>query len=176
MGLISKIDLWIIFREYLIRKEKESHIVSTSSNYTLDTPISDVGYSGKIFFYEWSDLNRTPLVFYSLSAFNEFLKKSNIFLVPFQRDLIRDLSIAYITCKKGKPELVIRGTRPGLLEAMSENVVPPVGNNLPSVVNPMSRGENMMLPYHTSIAYAPGDDRRGMGEYSYNGNPEEWYD
>ena len=176
MGNISKQKLWALFRLYLIRKEEEKHSY-TPTNYCgfrcggIGTK-SDYGtYNGIIYFYEWSDMNRAPIMFYSVTAFDDYMKRCNIFMPPFQRDMIRNLNYAYVTCKKGKSELLIRGTRPGLLEALTREDAPGVSvNDLP----PLSEKDGQLrLPYPVACAYPPSTSKVPP-MYNYHGNPEEW--
>lgn len=178
MGNISKEILWSLFRAYIIRKEKEKYTpsypmgcrcggINTSSDYG--------SYKGTIYFYEWSDINRPPISFYSLNAFDDFLKKSSIFIPPFQKDMIKNLDRAYVTCKKGKTELLIRGTRPGLVEAFARDDSPGISiNDLPNRPQPMGTNQ-LRLPYPVSCTYPPNVQHRIPPMYHYSGNPEEWY-
>jgi hypothetical protein len=181
MGNIKKEILWALFRAYIIRKEKER--LSTSSYYPMGyrcggiNTSSDYGsYKGVVYFYEWSDLNRSPISFYSLNSFDDFLKKSNIFMAPFQKDMIRNLDRAYVTCKKGKTELLIRGTKPGLEEAFGRDDSPGISiNDLPNRPDPMDVHQ-LKLPYPVSCTFPPSiGAQRVPPMYHYNGNPEEWY-
>jgi hypothetical protein len=174
MGNISKDKLWALFRLYLIRKEEErtSYTPPSYSGYRCGgiATKSDYGsFDGIIYFYEWSDMNRSPIMFYSLTAFEDYMKRCNIFMPPFQRDMIRNLEHSYVTCKKGKSELLIRGTRPGLLEALSRDDAPGVSvNDLPPL--PEKDGQ-LKLPYPVCCTYPPV---RVPPMYNYHGNPEEW--
>ena len=173
MGNISKEKLWSLFRLYLIRIEEEKNSytppsycrcggIGTQSDYNT--------FNGVIYFYEWSDMNRSPMMFYSLTAFEDYMKRCNIFMPPFQRDMIRNLEHSYVTCKKGKSELLIRGTRPGLLEALSRDNAPGVSvNDLPPLAE---KDGQLRLPYPVACTYPPGGRVPPM--YNYHGNPEEW--
>mgnify|MGYP006896826897 CR=1 FL=1 len=181
MGNIKKEILWSLFRAYLIRKEKESHVSYSHTPYRcggIGTAADFANYHGTIYFYEWSDINRPPITFYSLSSFCDFLQKSNIFMPPFQRDMIRNLDHAYVTCKKGRSDLLIRGTRPGLVEAFGRDDAPGVSiHDLPDKPNPMamSTKPQLTLPYHVQCCYPPHAQERIPPMYHYTGNPEEWY-
>ena len=176
MGNISKEKLWALFRLYLIRKEEEEHSYTPPSYCGFRCggigTKSDYGtYNGTIYFYEWSDMNRAPIMFYSVTAFDDYMKRCNIFMPPFQRDMIRNLDHAYVTCKKGKSELLIRGTRPGLLEALAREDSPGVSvNDLPPL--PEKDGQ-LRLPYPVACTYPPSVSRVPP-MYNYHGNPEEW--
>jgi len=176
MGNISKEKLWALFRLYLIRKEEEEHSYTPPSYCGFRCggigTKSDYGtYNGIIYFYEWSDMNRAPIMFYSVTAFDDYMKRCNIFMPPFQRDMIRNLDHAYVTCKKGKSELLIRGTRPGLLEALVREDAPGVSvHDLPPL--PEKDGQ-LRLPYPVACTYPPSASRVPP-MYNYHGNPEEW--
>ena len=81
-------------------------------------------YDGVIHFYEWSDINRAPTLFYKIGAFDSFLRRSSIFMPPYQKDVIKQLERAYITCRKGTHELLIRGSRPLLVDAVGDKEAP----------------------------------------------------
>jgi hypothetical protein len=176
MGNISKEKLWALFRLYLIRKEEEEHSYTPPSYCGvrcggIGTKSDYFTYRGTIYFYEWSDMNRAPIMFYSVTAFDDYMKRCNIFMPPFQRDMIRNLDHAYVTCKKGKSELLIRGTRPGLLEALAREDAPGVSvNDLPPL--PEKDGQ-LRLPYPVACTYPPSTNRVPP-MYNYHGNPEEW--
>ena len=177
MGNINKDILWSLFRSYLIRKEKESNVPCTSYGGRcggISTAQDYTGYKGMIYFYEWSDINRSPITFYSITAFVEFLDRCGIFIPPFQKDMLRNLDRAYVICKKGKKDLLIRGTRPGLLEALGRDDAPGVSiHDLPTRPNPMAQpvSPQLRLPYPVSCTYPPG---RMPPMYANQGRPEEW--
>jgi hypothetical protein len=122
--------LYDLFREYIKRKEKESHIyVNTHTSYHYPAYSGAAraanswmhkndNYEGVIYFYEWSDTNREPMLFYNINAFDAFLRRSEIFIPPFQKDVIRQLDRAYISCKKGTHDVIIRGSRAMLDDAL----------------------------------------------------------
>ena len=121
--MISKGRFLCLFREYLVRKEKERHDTSYGCvyNHVYDNVSKNISFEGIIVFYEWSDLRRTPMHFFSLVMFNDFLLKSGIFMAPYQRDMLITLGRSYVTCKKGKSELLIRGSLDGLAEALERS-------------------------------------------------------
>lgn len=122
-NLSSKLEY--LFRQYLIRKEKEKEDTSIKVyNYSAGNNNwlnQDDRYDGVIYFYEWSDVNNGPKMFYNLGAFDSFLRRCGIFMAPYQKDIIYKLDRAYITCKKGTHDLLIRGTRQLLVDAVSDN-------------------------------------------------------
>lgn len=173
-NLSSKLE--ILFRQYLIRKEKER--LTPSYNYSGGYCRSNgwmqdntEKYDGVIYFYEWSDLNRAPQLFYNLGAFDAFLRRSEIFMPPFQKDIIRQLDRAYITCKKGTHDLLIRGSRPMLLEA--------VGSENPQGVDLHTAGQailnNPTPPPPMGMGYNPMQYQGERRPPMYSGFPGEWY-
>lgn len=171
MANLSK-KLEVLFRQYLIRKEKERSVPVTygyggycrhNSWMNEDTE----KYEGVIYFYEWSDPDRAPQLFYNLNAFDAFLRRSEIFMPPFQKDIIRQLDRAYVTCKKGTHDLLIRGglgmLRDALKKADAQGVdVHTAGQAIMNTTPPVGSG------------YAPnmvGHRTPPM----YNGHPDEWY-
>lgn len=79
---------------------------------------------GVLYFYEWSDVNRMPKMFYFMRTFEEFLKRSNIPLQGYEREIIRNLTNPYVACKKDSKELVIKGTYALLKQAMEHDGLP----------------------------------------------------
>ena len=136
MGNINKDILWSLFRSYLIRKEKESNVPCTSYGGRcggIGTAQDYTGYNGMIYFYEWSDVTRTPRSFYTLKKFEEFLSESEIFMLGYQREIIKNMHNPYITCRKGTKELIIKVSYEALksavnLESSSMTSRPPFSN------------------------------------------------
>lgn len=171
MANLSK-KLEVLFRQYLIRKEKEKSVPVTYSyggchRYNSWMNEDTEKYEGVIYFYEWSDPDRAPQLFYNLNAFDAFLRRSEIFMPPFQKDIIRQLDRAYISCKKGTHDLLIRGglgmLRDALGKADAQGVdVHTAGQAIMNTTPPVGSG------------YAPnmvGHRTPPM----YNGHPDEWY-
>lgn len=171
MANLSK-KLEVLFRQYLIRKEKEKSVPVTYSyggSYRYNSWMNEdtEKYEGVIYFYEWSDPDRAPQLFYNLNAFDAFLRRSEIFMPPFQKDIIRQLDRAYVTCKKGTHDLLIRGglgmLRDALGKADAQGVdVHTAGQAIMNTTPPVGSG------------YAPnmvGHRTPPM----YNGHPDEWY-
>ena len=74
----------------------------------------------RIYFYEWSDVNKCPKSFYTLTAFDNYLKSCGITLELYQRDIINNLGTVYVTCYTGTKNLNIRSTYRNLLDSMAE--------------------------------------------------------
>ena len=104
-------DLVILFKAYMARKEREHSYTSyRSDSYynNLFNSGNNVSFKGVIFFYEWSDVSREPIRYFSLSLFEKFLSESGLMLEPWQRDFIKRLDSVYITCRPGGKELIVR--------------------------------------------------------------------
>jgi len=167
--------LEVLFRDYLIRKEKEKNTPSTTSYHyggyhhtSNDWMHDDDKYEGVIYFYEWSDPDRAPQLFYNIGAFDAFLRRSEIFMPPFQKDIIRQLDRAYVTCKKGKHDLLIRANRELLKDALTRDYA--------QGVDVQTAGQAIMnnpIPPmgYNPMAMQPQDRRPPM----YSGFPGEWY-
>jgi hypothetical protein len=109
-------------------------------------------------------------LFYNINAFDAFLRRSEIFMPPFQKDIIKQLDRAYVTCKKGTHDLLIRGTRELLIEACARNN--PQGVDIQTatqaVLNtpaPVGAGRNPMGMQFEGARQPP----------MYNGYPDQWY-
>jgi len=174
--------LEFLFRQYLIRKEKESKTTPhTVYNYgggycrQNEWLNNHETYDGVIYFYELSDINRAPQLFYNVGAFDSFLRKYTIYMPPFQKDIIRQLDRAYITCKKGTHDLLIRATRPMLLEAVADSNASGVDLQTAGAAV-MSTPPTPPAPY-TALGHNPmgmmyqGERKPPM----YSGYPGEWY-
>ena len=112
----KKGELRTLFHNYLDRKEKQSKVTNTTSH----SGFVD-HFKGVIYFYEWSDTEREPKCFVTMSYFNYFLQQSGITLLLYQRDVIETMNSVYITCKKGTKELIIRNSLYDLREALKDS-------------------------------------------------------
>lgn len=133
-------DLAFLFRSSLIKKneEKEKKI--------------------DIYFYEWSNISTTPLHYFRVETFEEFLKRSGITLETYQRGIIARLGTVFVSCYKGTKTLVIRSTWKGLKSAMDEFLN---GDTSPSSGSVIQRP----TAYNDYDDYELYDSR-----YPYNGN------
>jgi len=167
--------LGILFNQYLKRKEKERltpSYVNYGTNYGCHhtnswMQDSTENYDGVIYFYEWSDTERAPQLFYNINAFDAFLRRSEIFMPPFQKDIIKQLDRSYVTCKKGTHDLIIRGTRALLIEACARNN--------PQGVDIQTATQAIM---HTPAPVGAGRNPMAMNNRQppmYSGFPEQWY-
>lgn len=105
-------DLRRLFKESL---KCGSKVVSSSSNN------SGKEVSCHIFFYEWSNVNNVPKMFFTLGSFDMFLRDCGIYLYGYQRELIRNSSTVYCTCYDGTKELNMKESYTKLCESMREN-------------------------------------------------------
>ena len=108
-------DLRKLFKAYMVRKEEESNRPVTyhygrSQQYYNETFREKETFHGVIFFYEWSDITRQPVRYFSISLFEKFLAESGLELESWQRDVMLNLQEVYITCKPGEKELIVRGS------------------------------------------------------------------
>ena len=123
MANLSK-ELKSIFNKYLERKEDE-RLHPKKESYFQPSLFSGSGeFTGVIYFYEWSDITRAPKTFYSLEKFEDFLEASNIYLLGWQREIVRNMRNPYVTCKKGTKELLIKVTYEALKTALEKESEP----------------------------------------------------
>ena len=71
-------------------------------------PMQYANNSVRIYFYEWSNLNQAPRIFYQLDAFDNFLKTSGIFMELYQKENIKNLGTVIISCYTGNNNVLIR--------------------------------------------------------------------
>ena len=120
---------------------------------------SNSSLNGIIRFFEWSDLYRTPTLFYTFESFLRFLKNSSITINEFERNLILSTYNPYITCERNKAKLIIRNNSADLKLALdrassnsssvatanvSHNVIHGINGNivLPSIKSLVSGNAN----------------------------------
>lgn len=87
------------------RKRESSYQVNNT-----DLSIRMSNFNGKIRFYEWSNPNSNPRIYYSITQFITFLASCHITLERFELEILLSLKDSYVTCQKGKHDLIIRGT------------------------------------------------------------------
>ena len=98
----------------------ESYLDTPSKTVVMYPNISNSNSSlnGIIRFFEWSDLYRTPTLFYTFESFLRFLKNSSITINEFERNLILSTYNPYITCERNKAKLIIRNNSADLKLAL----------------------------------------------------------
>ena len=122
-------DLRKLFRESLINSRSvggtypsngiyNSPMYRRGNNYPNEVVF---GKDTRIYFYEWSDINKVPKSFFTLSAFESFIRDCGITLELYQREIINNLGTVYITCYRNSKELNIRSSYKSLMDAMNEH-------------------------------------------------------
>lgn len=98
----------------------ESYLDTPSKTVVMYPHINTTNSSlkGIIRFFEWSDLYRTPTLFYTFESFLRFLKNSSITINEFERNLILSTYNPYITCERNKAKLIIRNNSADLKLAL----------------------------------------------------------
>lgn len=159
MANLSK-DLKNIFNKYLERKEREKYQPKKES-YFQPTLFSggESHFTGIIYFYEWSDVTRQPKTFYTLEKFEDFLESCNIYLVGYQREILKNMRNPYVACKRGTKELIIKVTYEALKGAL----------NAESSFNPMAMPQKE--PYQVAVTrppmhFEPENRYPDMGEFN----------
>lgn len=76
----------------------------------------------RIYFYEWSDVSRNPIMFESVDSFETFLRNSGIYLKGYECEMCENIGAVYACCYYGSKQLCIRGSYKLLCNSMNENV------------------------------------------------------
>lgn len=120
---------------------------------------SNSSLNGIIRFFEWSDLYRTPTLFYTFESFLRFLKNSSITINEFERNLILSTYNPYITCERNKAKLIIRNNSADLKLALDR-----ASSNSSSVPHNVIHGinGNIVLPSIRSLVSGNSDN---IGEW-----------
>ena len=144
----------------------ESYLDTPSKTVVMYPHISTTNsyLKGIIHFFEWSDLYRTPTLFYTFESFLRFLKNSSITINEFERNLILSTYNPYITCERNKAKLIIRDNSADLklaLDRASSNsssvATSSVSHNVIHGVN-----GNIVLPSIKSLVSGNSDN---IGEW-----------
>jgi hypothetical protein len=120
-------DLRELFRRSLINERERSSTTYRSpyygGSYHSQYRDGEIQFSKdvRIYFYEWSDVNRRPRCFYQLDAFENFLKSSGIYMQLYQREIIQNIGTVYATCYTGTKNLNLRGSYKNLLDSIKEH-------------------------------------------------------
>lgn len=142
MANLSK-ELKSIFNKYLERKEGE-RLHPKKESYFQPSLFGGGGeFTGVIYFYEWSDVTRPPKTFYSLEKFEDFLETSNIYLLGWQREILKNMRNPYVSCEKGSKKLLIKVTYEALKGAL----------NTDNSFNPMAMPQKE--PYQVAVTRPP---------------------
>lgn len=139
----------------------ESYLDSPSKTVVMYPHISTINSSlkGIIRFFEWSDLYRTPTLFYTFESFLRFLKNSSITINEYERNLILSTYNPYITCERNKAKLIIRNNSADLKLALDR-----ASSNSSSVPHNVIHGinGNIVLPSIKSLVSGNADN---IGEW-----------
>lgn len=77
---------------------------------------------GMIRFYEWSDLDRSPLLFASMDSFVRFLSSCGIRFYPYDVISMESMKDVYATCIAGESVLVYASTKALLEKEMLDDL------------------------------------------------------
>lgn len=117
------------------------------------------GAIGCIYFYEWSDVTRTPKTYYTLKAFENFLNDCQIYLASWQREVLSHMRHPYVACKKGEKNIIIKNSYIALRDAIEEGDEKKDKNpfiQTPSTVSSTGqRGSEDAEPYNVAITRPP---------------------
>lgn len=108
-----------LFKEYMINKNKPVVTPYQPVNNHREGIVFST--SVKVHFYEWSDATSVPRTFYTIEAFDTYLKGCGIYAQLYEKDIIVNLGESFISCYRGKKTLCIRATYKHLLETMNEH-------------------------------------------------------
>lgn len=109
------------------RAERAKQYLNNTNTYSNNTP------NVYIYFYEWSTLNGAfQKMFTEYKDFFKFCIDSGIILTDIERHELYDMSFVYVTCKKGKNELLIADSFSELKNKL-ENPNSSVNQQLPAL-------------------------------------------
>lgn len=91
-----------------------------ASYYNFDNFNYDFGSYCKIHFYEWSDINREPIIFERYTRLYNFLDICGLFITEADNTMIKPLASCYISCKPGSKDLIVCTTYDELKRKMHE--------------------------------------------------------
>ena len=120
-----------LFNESLLREcaEKKSRFHCYHGSSSFNAQSDDI--KGALYFYEWSDINRSPRTFYFMSIFEKFLIDSGITLQGYEKEIIKNITNPYVSCKKGSKELIIKSSFDVLKKALENDSSFKSGNSVP---------------------------------------------
>lgn len=144
----------------------ESYLDTPSKTVVMYPHISTTNSSlkGIIRFFEWSDLYRTPILFYTFESFLRFLKNSSITINEFEKNLILSTYNPYITCERNKAKLIIRNNSADLKLALDRALSNSSSVATSSVSHNVIHGinGNIVLPSIRSLVSGNADN---IGEW-----------
>lgn len=150
MSNISK-QLKPLFNAYLKRLADEKYRPTVRHQNFRQPSLFDNEFKGVIYFYEWSDVSRTPKSFYTLEKFEEFLDSCGIYMLGYQREILKNMRNPYVTCKKGTKELLIKVTYEALKAAVNIPITPSTSTR----PNFMAMGSEDREPYQVAVTRPP---------------------
>lgn len=119
-------DLRRLFRESLKNHHSNVNVVDYRGGYNNPYLSShrDMVFDKtlRIYFYEWSNVCQCPRTFYTVDAFENFLRISNITIAYYQKEILKNLGSSFVSCYKGSNELCIRGSYKGLGDALKNRL------------------------------------------------------
>lgn len=127
----------------------------------------DQTFTGVIYFYEWSDVSRQPKTFYTLEKFEDFLEQSNICILGYQREIIKNMRNPYVTCRKGTKELIIKVNYDALKSAV--NLESSSMTSRPPFSNFMAQGSEDKIPIQRPPMYEPEGRWQDENEFQWYG-------
>ena len=152
MSNISK-QLKPLFDAYLKRLADEKNKPIVRHHVYHQPTLFDGEFKGVIYFYEWSDVSRTPKSFYTLDKFEEFLDSCGIYLLGYQREIIKNMHNPYVACRKGTKELIIKVNYEALKSAV--NLESSSMTSRPPFSNFMAKGSEDREPYQVAVTRPP---------------------
>lgn len=75
----------------------------------------------QVVFFEWSDVNRTPIEFSNIENFVNFCVESNIRVSKKNVNFLNENSVVFSVCKPGVNELVMSGDYRNLRKNFSKH-------------------------------------------------------
>lgn len=111
MSVNKKNELKELFKKSLLNSKKD--VTNQSTKYNLNNKI--------IYFYEWSDIFRKPLIFNDLESFEKFLTRCGIELKMCDRKALKRIGCSFVSCYKGTKNLAVYTTYNALRESLDKH-------------------------------------------------------
>lgn len=120
----KKGELQTLFNKYRQRKKDEStrpYVQPCNMGEQRSTHFQENSGTSIVYFFEWSDIHREPKRFLSLEEFIQFMMECGIYLNIYEKELIINWRLAYITCKSGCKDLLIAPNYEKLRDSVIES-------------------------------------------------------
>jgi hypothetical protein len=117
--------------------------------YNYDNFNFEFGTYCKIHFYEWSDVNREPLIFERFPKLYDFLDRSGLFISEFDNSKVKPFASCYISCMPNSKDLIVCTTYKELKQKMHEAI------NLINVLKPVPEVKDEKEVKVLSCAFFP---------------------